>query len=163
MSGFNTVFVCLLVCFNASCFLTGWCQKEILLLYIIQDPSGEKGDASPAPLQCFGTANHGQRQNESILDYQLPPMTAGKASGAASRSVLVCVFPAKCPSCNPSANGRWHLTMIKTHSLCLCRAARPQAGRPSCLPGSVPTARRVLSLLPDGFCPSCPTGSVPAA
>lgn len=133
------LFVCLLVYFNASCFLTGWCQEEILLLCIIQDPLGEKGDASLAPLQCFGTANHGQRQNESVLLYQLPPVTVGKASGVASKSVLACIVPAKCPLCNPLAHGRRHLTVIKTPSLCLHRGRTLGWG----------------TLLNDSFCPSC--------
>ena len=139
MSGFNGAVVCLLVYFNASCFLTGWCQEEILLLYIIQDPLGEKGDASLAPLQCFGTANYGQRQNESVLVYQLPPMTVGKASGVASKSVLACAVPAKCPSCNPLARGRRHLAVMKTHSPCLCRGRTSGRG----------------TLLNDRLCPSC--------
>lgn len=107
------LFVCLLVYFNTSCFPTGWSQEEILLLYIIQDLLGKKDDASPAPLQHFGTANHGQRQNESILLYQLSPMTEGKASGAASKSILAGVLPAKCPLCNPLAHGCQHLILIQ--------------------------------------------------
>lgn len=56
-----------------------WCQEEILLLDVIQEPLGEEGDASTAPLQCFDTTNRDQRQNESVLVYQHSPMTAGKA------------------------------------------------------------------------------------
>lgn len=59
----------LLVYFKPSCFLRVWCQEEILLLGIIQEPLGEEGFASTAPLQCCGTTNRDQRQNVSVLIY----------------------------------------------------------------------------------------------
>lgn len=143
MSGSNGAFVCLLVCllvcFNTSCFLTRAGFPPGTKLYVILDFLGEKGDSSLAPPQCFGTANHGQRQNESVLIYQKPLELCPKA--------FWLVFPVKCPLCNPLARGCWHLTVIKTH-----REAGPWAGGPP--------ARHVLSLLLDTFCPSCTTCSL---
>lgn len=106
---------CLLVYFNLRCSLMVWCQEEILLLDVIQEPLGEEGDASTAPLQCFDTTNRDQRQNESVLVYQHSPMTAGKLwSGIQTGCGLCC--PAKCPLYDLLVHRHQQLTVVKTHS-----------------------------------------------
>lgn len=81
---------------------------------IIQDPLGEKANASLAPLRCFGAANHSQRQKE-CPHLPAPSHDSGQSlwTGIQKRFGL---FQARCPSCNPLAHRHWHLSVIKTHS-----------------------------------------------
>lgn len=94
--------------------------------------------SSLAPLQCFGTANHGQRQNESVLVYQLPPWQWAKPLDWHPKAFWLVLFQQSAPRAIP-----WHMDVGISLWLkpTACAAQRQDLGL-----GDAPE-QQVLSLL----------------
>lgn len=99
--------------------------------------------SSLAPLQCFGTANHGQRQNESVLVYQLPPWQWAKPLDWHPKAFWLVLFQQSAPRAIP-----WHMdvgiSLWLKPTACACAEAGPWAGGRSWTTGFVPPAHDLL-------------------